>query len=190
MIVLRKYLPTKRLQFLLLVTAILLVVAPAVFGQPAPEFGAEPFDAGEASPLMTFLGELHPLAVHFPLALGFAALFFESLYLISKNTVWHNTGFHTLTLGTAISLITIFTGLTASTIGPFLGEDALLLDTHRLFGLTSCGLLLLTTYIGSRARLKQDDRLRWVYRAGLFVMTVCVFIAGHFGAKLSGLSPF
>ncbi|HSG99239.1 MAG TPA: hypothetical protein VLB27_04265, partial [candidate division Zixibacteria bacterium] len=68
--------------------------------------------------------------------------------------------------------------------------DAQLLETHRLFGLLSCGLLLLTTFLAAQVRLKKRNQLLWVYRAALLFTVICVFSAGHFGARLSGLSPF
>lgn len=182
--------PTKLVQITLLSAIPALALARLAVAQPDVAFGAEPFDGSTASPLMTFLGDLHPLAVHFPLALGFTALMFETLFLVSKKEVWRSTAFHTLTFGASVSLLTIFTGLTASTVGPFFGEDAQLLETHRLFGLVAAGLLLLTTFLAAQVRLKKRDQLVWVYRAVLLLTVICVFSAGHFGARLSGLSPF
>lgn len=168
----------------------LLLLAGLAMAQEGVGFGEQPFTESDSSPLMQFLGELHPLAVHFPLGMAIAALFFEALFLISKNSAWQTSAFHTLTLGAALSIVTIFTGLTASELGPYFAEDALTLDSHRLYGLMGSGLLLLTTYLGAQARIRNSELFRKFYRAGLVITNVAVYAAGHFGAKLSGLSPF
>ena len=184
-----KHLPIKPLHTVLNLFVVGLLVVSAV-AQVEPPFGANPFEPEEVSPLMLFIGDLHPLSVHFPLALAFAAFLFELIFLASKNERWRTSAFHTLVLGATVSILTILTGLVAGSNGPFFAEDLEILNTHRVFGLASSGLLLLTTYFAAQVRLKKRENLLWSYRTALAVTTICVFIAGHFGAKLSGLSPF
>lgn len=171
-------------------TAFLLVILALASSAMAQGLAGDIFSEDQSSPLLSFLGGLHPLAVHFPLGMAIAALFFESLFVISKNTTWQTSAFHTLTLGSALSIVTIFTGLSASELGPYFAEDALILDSHRMYGLIGAGCLILTTYLGAQSRIKKTDLLIKLYRAGLVLTNFAVYSAGHFGAKLSGLSPF
>ncbi len=161
-------------------------------GALADAIPPDAFSSNEVSPVTRFLGELHPLSVHFPLGLLFAAFCFEMLFLQSKNQKWRTSATHTLALGAIISLATISLGLMAGEIGPFLGPDAELLWTHRLFGLLASGLSLVSVYSLAQSRLvkknpQRTKTLELIYRITLTLATVSVFVAGHYGAKLSGL---
>ena len=150
------------------------------------------FGGSDVSSITRFLGSLHPLSVHFPLALVFAAFCFELLFIRTKNQKWRTSASHTLTLGAAISLATISLGLMASEVGPFLGPDAELLWIHRLFGLLASGLSLLSLYTLAQSRMvkkkvQRAKTLEMIYRVTLTLAVIAVFVAGHFGAKLSGL---
>ena len=172
----------------LLAWALIATIA-ASQGFADPDGGA--FGQGEVSPLVSFLGGLHPFSVHFPVALICAAALFETIFLIGKAESAASTAFHCLALGASISILSVILGLMASESGPFIGEDAATLWTHRLFGLISCGLLLLTTYVAAHSRMqKNQNNLRILYRVLLYLTTVIVLITALFGSKLTGLAPF
>jgi len=183
----------RRWLFALLVIALLIIaVSLSVRQALAGEVPADTFSGNNVSAVTRFLGALHPLSVHFPLALIFAAFGFELLFIKSNNQKWRTSASHTLTLGAVISLATITLGLMASEVGPFLGADAELLWTHRLFGLLASGLALTATYTLAQSRLAKKNRPRekmfaLVYRVTLALAVVAVFIAGNYGAKLSGM---
>ncbi len=159
------------------------------------DIATDAFSGSEVSEVTRFLGSLHPLSVHFPLALIFAAFAFELIFIKSANSKWRTSAFHTLTLGAVISLGTISLGLMAGEVGPFLGPDAELLALHRLFGLVTSALALVSLYSLAQAqqrskRNKDKNRAKkfeLIYRITLALATITVFVAGHFGAELAGL---
>lgn len=169
---------------------VLLVLGVDALGQDGSMSPADTFGGAEISPLVSFLGGLHPLSTHFPLALAFAASLFETVFIISSNKTWSSTAFHCLSLGATLALFTAIAGLMAAEAGPFFGEDAQTLDFHRLMGLISVGLLLLTVFLGSKVRQGQKPNWLWLYRGAMALTTIGVFVAGHFGSKLAGSSPF
>ena len=149
------------------------------------------FGGSETNWLVSFLGGLHPFSVHFPIALVCAAALFETIFWIGKAESAASTAFHCLALGASLSIVSVILGLMASESGPFIGEDAATLWTHRLFGLISCGLLLLTTYVAARSREQKNQiNLQALYRTLLYLTTLIVLITGLFGSKLTGLAPF
>ncbi len=175
---------------------VLLGIVFSVFGVDqalASQAPTEVFGGGEVSPVTRFLGGLHPLSVHFPLALIFAAFVFELVFVIGGDSKWRTSAFHTLALGAVISLATISLGLMASEVGPFLGPDAELVGLHRIFGLLTAALSLVATYslaqskMPGKARAKKAKTFELTYRITLALATLTVFIAGHFGAELAGL---
>ncbi len=159
-------------------------------GLSAPDGGV--FGQTEVSSWVTFLGGLHPFTVHFPIALICAAALFETVFLIGKIESAASTAFHCLMLGASISIVSVILGLMASEAGPFIGQEAETLWTHRLFGLISCGLLLLTAYVAAQSRMpgQKKTSLRGLYRGLLYLTTLIVLITALFGSKLSGLAPF
>lgn len=151
------------------------------------------FGPAEVSPLVNFLGGLHPFSIHFPIALVCAAALFETVFWVGKAESAASTAFYCLALGASISLVSVILGLMASEAGPFIGQDAEILWIHRLFGLISCALLLLTTFVAAKSRApaqKMQTFLRWLYRGLLYLTTMIVLITSLFGSKLTGLSPF
>jgi uncharacterized membrane protein len=183
--------------FQLLIVALSALLVSLALGAETTLAGEAPtdvFTGGDVSTITRFLGGLHPLSVHFPLALIFAAFVFELIFIKSANSKWRASAFHTLTLGATISLATISLGLMASEVGPFLGPDAELLALHRLFGLLTSALSLVSLYFLAQshlsARSKNNHRAKkfeLTYRVTLALATTTVFIAGHFGAELAGL---
>ncbi|MFQ5606985.1 MAG: DUF2231 domain-containing protein [Candidatus Zixiibacteriota bacterium] len=162
-------------------------------GQEAGAPAGGPINEFEINPAVRFLGGLHPFSTHFPIALVVAAFLFETTGLTTGNKGWATTAFHCLTLGSSVSLLTVILGLMASELGPFIGEDAETLWAHRLFGLISCGLLLLTTFVAARSRrgeLQGNATLIWGYRALLLLTLLFVLSAALFGSRLTGLAPF
>lgn len=169
------------------------LISSIAVGQGLSDLASDAFGPAEVSPLVNFLGGLHPFSIHFPIALVCAAALFETVFWVGKAESAASTAFYCLALGASISLVSVILGLMASEAGPFIGEDAETLWTHRLFGLISCGLLLLTTFVAAKSRAPEQKTrisLRWLYRGLLYLTTMIVLITALFGSKLTGLSPF
>jgi len=94
--------------------------------------------------------KIHPMIVHFPIALLITSLFFDFLMLVTKKEGFERTAFHLLTLGVLGSLAAIVFGI--------LAEDAAgnrpgihdIIETHELLAVSTAGLfviILIVRYI-------------------------------------------
>jgi len=78
----------------------------------------------------------HPLFVHFPIALWFAALLYEALAIWRSNDEWHRTAVRLLYLGTLAAFVAAFTGwLAESSVSrdrsrPFCLRASRIVDAH------------------------------------------------------------
>lgn len=128
---------------------------------------------------------LHPMLVHFPIALvvfGFiaeiAALYFKKEVCLSK------AGFYLLIIGTLSALVAWLTGnfFTAEMSGAA-GE---IKETHELFALITLGALLVTSVlrIVLQAKKNENTGFKWVALALYGVAAISVSITGFFGGTL------
>ncbi len=128
---------------------------------------------------------LHPMLVHFPIALivfGFiaeiAALFFKKEVCLSK------TGYFLLIFGTFSALIAWLTGnfFTAEMSGAA-GE---IKETHELYALITLGTLLVTSVLRIVLQTKKIENagIKWVAFVLYGVATILVSITGFFGGTL------
>lgn len=131
-------------------------------------------------PGLAAAANIHPVFVHFPIALWPAALLFWVLALARSQDAWFATARWLTYLALAGSLVTAATGLMAEEA---LGHDSPghdLVHVHKYFMLTTTALGLATTVVALVARSK-NGRLwrfwRWAWGAGL-VLTVAVMTVG------------
>jgi uncharacterized membrane protein len=133
---------------------------------------------------LRLLGALHPLFVHFPIALLLTAAFLE---LVS---VWKNesSGLRSaiavnLALGTFASVVAATLGwLDAAHIG-FEPDLKPVLAWHRWLGTSVAVGSIITTILWFRTRTNLSDCL-WLYRAALWSLALLIVITGHLGALL------
>ncbi|MEK6539964.1 MAG: DUF2231 domain-containing protein [Deltaproteobacteria bacterium] len=94
--------------------------------------------------------KIHPMIVHFPIALLITSLFFDFLMLVTKKEGFERTAFHLLILGVLGSFAAIVFGI--------LAEDAAgnrpgihdIIETHELLAVSTAGLfviILIVRYI-------------------------------------------
>ena len=128
---------------------------------------------------------LHPMLVHFPIALvvfGFladiAAIYFKKEVCLSK------AGYFLLIFGTLSAVVAWLTGnfFTAEMSGAA-GEVK---ETHELFALITLGALLVTSVLRIVIQSKKIENagIRWVALAIYAVAAISVSITGFFGGSL------
>lgn len=128
---------------------------------------------------------LHPMLVHFPIALivfGFiaeiAALYFKREVCLSK------TGYFLLLFGTLSALAAWLTGnfFTAEMSGAA-GE---IQETHELYALITLGTLLVTSVLRIVIQTRKNDNagIKWVAFVLYGAATIMVSITGFFGGTL------
>jgi len=129
---------------------------------------------------MTLTGRLHPLLVHFPIALILIAAVAELVSVATRFPAWHAVAVANVRAGAAFAVASAGAGwlLASSRIV----EASPALEWHRWLGLMAAFAALgaaLTTVENDRT-----PRRLWVYRIALFSAAACVAVAGHFGAVL------
>jgi uncharacterized membrane protein len=128
---------------------------------------------------------LHPMLVHFPIALvvfGFiaeiAALYFKKEACLSR------LGFYLLIIGTLSALVAWLTGnFFTSEMAGTAGE---IKETHELFALITLGTLLVTAALRIVLQFKTTENtgLRWIALLTYGLAAISVSITGFYGGTL------
>ena len=130
---------------------------------------------------MTLIGKLHPMLVHFPIALVLAAAGAELLAIVTRRSTWRVMAIASIRAGSATGVVTAIAGWLL-TSAPFI-EPTRSLTLHTWTGLvgaaaaTAAALMSLRPYV-------QSNRSAFAYQTALFGAAAFVAIAGHFGAAL------
>ena len=144
-------------------------------------------------PFLQFLGKLHPIVVHFPIALILAALLAEILAL--TNNRWKPTcetsARFMLPLGALGAAPAVLFGWFAADGAGKAGELGLLIYRHRWLGVITLGVALIATLLQYFATRYTKPKLTWLYKAALLLAAVLVGITGHLGGLIVyGLDRF
>jgi uncharacterized membrane protein len=127
---------------------------------------------------------MHPIFVHYTIALTSASLMFDALgFFLNKSSLTAAGGW-TLVSSTAMTLMTISTGLSSSTRAPVEeGEARSFLRAHMALGLIFFGLLVAITFW--RLSLWQNGRgVSWLYLIALAIVSLVMTIQGYLGGEL------
>jgi mono/diheme cytochrome c family protein/uncharacterized membrane protein len=155
---------------------------------PAEPAQGEP-PRGFFEKLIFWLGQSHPAAVHFPIALLTAAALAELLRLVTGKTAFEAISRFCVWFGTLAAV-------GAGTLGWFAGgfhltDASRALMTHRWLGTATvacAGLVLVLTEVSRRPDRR---RARLGFRAALLVVAVLVLATGYFGgAVVFGLDHY
>ena len=131
--------------------------------------------------------DLHPLVIHFPIALFSAAILFDLLFLIFNNNDFYVGGWWTMLFALVASAAAIATGIIDDTLIGHLGSVYPLWLNHGLVQLFSC-ILFLTLFLW-RTKDKSifyDNLKKRVYTATALIGIIILYYGGHLGAELAG----
>lgn len=138
----------------------------------------------ELFPGLTMAPNIHPLIVHFPIALWSAALFFSVVGALRAHEDLFRTGRWLVYLGTLGAAAALATGYWAT---EKMGHDAPghdLVHVHRDFMLIASGLGLLTTGLFFWLRTRTRGTGRWVCVAALALTVAVMTLGADRGAAL------
>jgi uncharacterized membrane protein len=127
---------------------------------------------------------MHPIFVHYTIALTSASLVFDALgFFLSKPSLTA-AGAWTLLGSAVMTLMTISTGLSSSTRAPVEeGEARSFLRAHMVLGLVFFGLLVAITFW--RVSLWQTGKgVSWLYLIALAVVALIMTVQGYLGGEL------
>jgi len=130
---------------------------------------------------MSFIGKIHPLLVHFPIALVLAAAAAELAVIAAPRQAWRIVAVANIRAGAAMGVVAAISGWLFASSPVVDGTTSL--EWHRWLGIAGAGgaigaaLLSWHLHVSSR-------RPAFVYRVTLFVTAFLVAITGHLGGAL------
>jgi uncharacterized membrane protein len=130
---------------------------------------------------MALTGRLHPLILHFPIALVIVAAAAEVAAILTNSRAWHTVAVANIRVGAVCAAAAAATGwlLASSTIV----DDVRALEWHRWMG-TAATVAIAGAALATASADRQSPTLRWLYRIALIWAATLVGVAGHLGATL------
>ena len=138
----------------------------------------------QAVSLIKMGAPMHPIFVHFTIALTSASLAFDALGFFFGKASLTAAGEWTLVGSALMTLATLSTGLTSSTRAPVEeGEARSFLRAHMALGFIFYGLLVAIVFW--RISLWQSGQgVSWVYLAALAFVSLVMMVQGYLGGEL------
>jgi uncharacterized membrane protein len=134
-----------------------------------------------------FTGRLHPLVVHFPIALLITAFFLE-LFTISGKRQELRPGIKWLVyIGAFTSLLSAIAGYMLAFGGNY---PATTLDYHQWTGIATVLLATIAAWLLYRAGKSEKKKDLNIYRSVLAITVLLLTFAGHYGASLTHGSDY
>ncbi|MEP6637216.1 MAG: DUF2231 domain-containing protein [Acidobacteriota bacterium] len=139
---------------------------------------------GQALSLFKMGAPMHPIFVHFTIALTASSLAFDALGFFLGVASLTATGGWTLVSAAVMTLMTISTGLKSSTRAPVEeGEARSFLRAHMALGLIFYGVLLAIT-LWRLSLWQQGLGVSWLYLAAMAVVSLVMTMQGYLGGEL------
>jgi uncharacterized membrane protein len=127
---------------------------------------------------------LHPLTVHFPIALLFTSVFFDLLGILTGKKQFNQTGWWLLILGLAGGIVAAGLGLWTEEQVEAMGVPETAVDRHEAFALTTMAVFAVLTVIRWRTRAQWSSRDRVIYLIVAMVGLLLLGITGFYGGEL------
>jgi len=126
---------------------------------------------------------IHPMLVHFPLALWFAALLFEAWAVFRNSEDWHRTAARLLYLGTIAGIAAALTGLGAEKSVPA-GTAMIVVGIHKTLMLLTTSVAIGLCLFALIFRKNFTAAYRKYMLIGLVAMAILMTLGGDRGAQL------
>jgi uncharacterized membrane protein len=130
---------------------------------------------------MALLGRLHPLLIHFPIALVLAAALAEGVSFITADNKWRTMAVGNARAGAVFALLATVAGWRLA-LAPDMDESSLL-EWHRWVGTVAAGAALAAALATGGVRRGSVLGVR-IYRVALFAAGTLVAVTGHLGGLL------
>lgn len=131
------------------------------------------------------LNHLHPMVVHFPVALIVVGFLFELIYLFyKKENCFSKTGLYLMVLGTLGAIAAYLTGEFFT--GDLTGSAGEVQETHELFALITMLTMIIATLFRVLLIMKKKEttNLKWVFFSLYALGALMVGVTGFFGGSL------
>ena len=128
--------------------------------------------------LVSWLGRLHTLVIHFPIAMFVGALAVELFGLWRRDSQYRTAAYVMLVVGAVGALVAAFLGWFAG--GFYLTDRNVVLMVHRWLGTALALFAILLVLVAARAR-RAPERPRTLYWTLLLLMTAAIAVQGYLG---------
>src|ERR671928_1929119 len=148
------------------------------------EKGGTVRSAKEAMSLFKMGAPMHPIFVHFTIALTSASLVFDALGFFFGKASLTAAGGWTLVGSALMTLATLSTGLTSATRAPVEeGEARSFLRAHMALGFIFYGLLV-AIFFWRISLWQSGQSVSWLYLAALAFVSLVMTVQGYLGGEL------
>ena len=130
---------------------------------------------------MAFIGRLHPLLIHFPIALVIAAALAEGVAIVTADEGWRTVAVGNVRAGAVFALLASIAGWRLA-LAPEMDVSPLL-EWHRWLGTLAAGAALTAALATGGIRRRSPLGVR-IYRFALFAAGMLVAVTGHVGGML------
>ena len=130
--------------------------------------------------LVSWLGRLHTLVIHFPIAMFVGAFGVELFGLWRRNPEYRRVAYVMLVVGALGAVAAAFLGWFAG--GFYLTDRNVVLMIHRWLGTALALFAVLLVWFAARAQ-RTPERPRTIYLALLGLMTLAIAIQGYLGGS-------
>lgn len=148
------------------------------------ENGGTVMNLNQASRLFKLGAPLHPIMVHFTIALVSASLFFDAVGFLFEVKSFPTVGWWTLAAAFVMTIFTVFTGVKSRMNLPVAeGEARSFLRSHMALGLIFFGMLLAVT-IWRAAIWQSGNEISWFYLLAMGGTAAAMGLQGYLGGEL------
>ncbi len=130
---------------------------------------------------MKLIGHLHPLFVHFPIALVLTAAVAELLAAVQGGRHWRVAAVVNVRVGAIFAIVTAIVGWQLA--GSMGIEQPRVLEWHRWLGTAAACATMFAALTTIGVRTQAPGRI-WSFRVALFSAALLVALGGHMGALL------
>ena len=138
----------------------------------------------EAASLEEFIEHLHPMLVHFPIALLLSAVGLDLSALALKRPGLHRIGLWNLSLGTLGAGLAVLTGLQAEAIAKHSFDIWKVMGLHKRLGITTLILSLMVSAYRLRKRDELTKAQRRAVTAAMLILAGTISIGAMLGGRL------
>ncbi len=129
-------------------------------------------------------GKLHPVVVHFPIALVITSAFFSLQAIVRRKPSYNQVSYRLMYLAALSAVVTALFGLAAGAGSSWPEQLAGYFSWHRIFGLTAGLWTILSALIGFVAERGGSHGVKRLYYAMLSINVIIIGVTGHLGATL------
>jgi uncharacterized membrane protein len=130
---------------------------------------------------MALIGRLHPVLIHFPIALVIVAALAEVVAMVTADVRWRTVAVVNVRAGAVFALLAAISGWRLA-LAPEM-EGSPLLEWHRWLGTIAAGAALAAALAPGGIRRRSALGVL-TYRIALFAAGTLVAVTGHFGGLL------